>query len=107
MSISDEQIEFALDLFRRVGPLSTRKMMGGLCIYSGGTIFAIIRSDGAILLKGAGDFARWMTAEGWAHWAYVRDNGRTGTMPYWELPEDLLDNPEEASALASRALEYL
>lgn len=107
MSISDEQIEFALDLFRHVGPLSTRKMMGGLCIYASGTIFSLIMSDGLILLKGAGDFADWMTAQGWERWSYERKNGGIAQMPYWALPEDVLDHPEEASALARRALEYL
>ena len=33
MSITAEEIEFALDLFSDLGPLTTRKMMGGLCIY--------------------------------------------------------------------------
>jgi len=45
MSITVEEIEFALDLFSGLGPLTTRKMMGGLCIYLDGTIFAIVHCD--------------------------------------------------------------
>lgn len=107
MSISAEQIEFALDLFRGVGPLSTRKMMGGLCLYSGGTIFVMVRAEGTIMLKGASDFSRWMTEQGWTQWSYVRKDGSPAVMPYWELPDDILDMPEEAAGLARRALEYL
>ena len=50
MAVSDEQIAFVTDLFTDIGPVSTRKMFGGLGIYANGTIFAVLMSDGTLKL---------------------------------------------------------
>lgn len=107
MAISEADIAFALELFEGLGPLTTRKMMGGLCLYSDGTIFAILHSDGSIWLKGAGAMAGRMTAEGWTRWTYSRDGKKEAAMPYWQLPDAALDDPDTACALARDALACL
>ena len=107
MSISDGDIAFALELFEGLGPMTTRKMMGGLCIYSDGTIFAILHSDGSVWLKGAGAFAERVEAEGWDRWTYSRDEGKVTAMPYWRLPDAALDDPSLACNLAQEALSHL
>ena len=107
MSLTAEEIAFATELFSGLGEITTRRMMGGLCLYHQGTIFALMRSDGQILLKGAGDFIPVLEAEGCTRWDYVRDNGRRGTMPYWTLPDAALDDPETACDWARRALAHL
>lgn len=108
MAVSDEQIAQIEDLFEGVGPITTRKMFGGLGIYADGTIFAVLMSDGDLKLKGAGDMADTFDAEGWTRWTYQRDGAdKVTAMPYWSLPDALLDDPEEASARARRALEAL
>ncbi len=108
MAVSDEQIEMVRDLFECVGPITTRKMFGGLGIYHDGTIFAILMSDGQLKLKGAGDMAETFDAEGWERWTYQREGSdKITAMPYWSLPDALLDDPEEASAWARRALAVL
>ncbi len=108
MAVSDAQIAMVEDLFHDIGPLTTRKMFGGLGIYANGTIFAILMSDGVLKLKGAGAMADVFDAEGWTRWTYQRDGAQTVTaMPYWSLPESLLDDPEQASHWARRALDAL
>ena len=108
MAVSEAQIEMVRDLFAGVGPITTRKMFGGLGIYHDGTIFAILMSDGALRLKGAGEMAATFEAEGWERWTYQRDGSDTvAAMPYWSLPDDLLDDPDAASAWARRALDAL
>jgi DNA transformation protein len=107
MSVSDADIAFALELFEGLGALTTRKMMGGLCLYRDGTIFAILQSDGSIWLKGAGRFADRMTAEGWTRWTYSREGKTSTAMPYWQLPDDALDDPDRACDLARSALAEL
>ena len=107
MSIAQADIDFATELFSGLGPLTTRKMMGGLCIYCEGTIFAIIHSDGRIYLKGKGDIIPAMEAEGAVQWTYSRDGQKTTGMPYWTLPEAALDDPELACDWARRALANL
>ncbi len=107
MSLSPEDITFAKELFAGLGGITTRRMMGGLCLYHDGTIFAIMHSDGSILLKGAGDFIGVLEAEGCTRWTYTRDTGKTASMPYWSLPDAALDDPELACDWARRALQHL
>ena len=96
------------DLFAGVGPITTRKMFGGLGIYSEGTIFAVVMSDGTLRLKGAGPMAETFDAEGWERWTYTREGSdKMAAMPYWTVPEALLDDPEAASDWARRALAAL
>jgi len=45
MAVSEADIAFAKELFDGLGTLTSRKMMGGLCLYSDGTIFALLYSD--------------------------------------------------------------
>lgn len=108
MAVSDEQIETIRDLFAGVGPITTRKMFGGLGIYAEGTIFAILMSDGTLRLKGAGDMAQTFDTEGWERWTYTRAGSDKATaMPYWALPDALFDDPDAASDWARRALAAL
>ena len=107
MAVSNEQIAFVQDLFSGLGPVTTRKMFGGLGIYSDGTIFAILMSDGTLKLKGAGHMAERFDAEQWERWSYTRSGDVTSSMPYWTMPETLLDDPEAACEWARRALTAL
>lgn len=107
MSVSDEEIAFAKDLFAGLGEITTRKMMGGLCLYHDGTIFALLHSDGSLWIKGAGDFISWLEDMGCARWSYQREGKKPVAMPYWAMPDSAQDDPEEACALAREALRYL
>lgn len=107
MAVTDEQIAHARDLFAPLGAVSTRKMFGGLGLYFEGTIFAILMSDGTLKLKGAGAMADAFDTEGWNRWTYTRKDGAASSMPYWDLPEDLLDDPDAACDWARRALAAL
>ncbi len=107
MAISDEQIAFVHDLFAEIGPLTTRKMFGGLAIYKDGVIFALGIDDGQLMLKGAGDMPAAYEAEGWARWFYTRLGRSDTAMPYWIMPDSLLDDPEAATDWARRALAAL
>ncbi len=107
MALSGEEIAHALDLFSGLGPLTTRKMFGGLSIYCEGTIFAIVMSDGRILIKGAGPMQARFEAMGLERWAYTRKDGSPTNMPYWHLPDSAQDDADEATALARDALHHL
>ena len=107
MALSNEEIAFALDLFADLGPLSTRKMFGGLSIYCDGVIFAIVMADGRVLLKGQGAMQDRFEAMGLDRWDYVRKDGSPTNMPYWYLPDSALDDAQEATELARAALEHL
>jgi DNA transformation protein len=108
MSVSEADIAFAKELFSDLPNLTSRKMMGGMCLYSEGTIFALLHSDGQIYIKGVGAFIDVLEDMGLTRWTYQRENSdKVTAMPYWKMPEDALDNPDDAAALARRALEHL
>ena len=109
MSVSADEIARAVELFSDLGDLTTRKMMGGLCLYHRGTIFALLMSDGQLFLKGAGAFRDELEAAGCTRWTYENPAAKRKptAMPYWTIPEAALDDPEEAVAWARRALAHL
>jgi len=82
-------------------------MMGGLCLYSDGTIFALLYSDGTLYIKAQGAFIDEVKTLGCTQWTYQREGKKPVAMPYWTLPEACLDDPDEARALARKALSYL
>ena len=98
MSISDSDIAFAREIFASVPALSHRKMFGGICLYSDDTVFALAASDGRLYLKAHDALAE-----------RLKDGGaeQFHSMPYWSLPEDVLDDPEQACDLARDTLETL
>lgn len=102
MSVTDDDIVFVTELFSGVGPLTTRKMMGGVSIYSEGQIFAIMSSEGRIYLKAKDDIAEALAAEGSV---IFEMNGRS--MGYWTLPDAALDDPDLAADWGRRALAAL
>jgi len=107
MSVSRGDIDQAVELFSGLGEITTRKMMGGLCLYHAGTIFAIIGPEGGLYLKGEGAMRARLEEMGCSRWTYTRKDGSVATMGYWSLPDAALDDPDRAVALAREALEYL
>jgi DNA transformation protein len=102
VAVSDDQIAFVRDLFRAIPGVTTRKMFGGLGVYSEGTIFALIGPGDAIMVKARGALADALEAEGSEQfWTY---EGKTVNMPYWTLPDSALDDPDEAADWARRSL---
>ena len=98
MSIADSDIAFARALFEGLPDLSHRKMFGGICLYSDDTVFALASSDGRLYLKAKGDLDERLAADGAEQFH---------SMPYWSVPEDVLDDPEAACDLARDTLQTL
>lgn len=98
MSLSEADAAFAQDLFSDLEDLTSRKMFGGMCLYSRGTVFALIDSAGQLYLKAKDPIAQALRDQGAAQFH---------NMPYWSLPPALLDDPQEACTLARRTLATL
>ncbi len=107
MALGAADIAYIEDLFEDIPALSTRKMFGGLGIYSDGQIFALMRSDGALLLKGAGGMPDIYQKAGWTPWEYKRDSGTTSRMPYWCVPDDVRDDHDTLTDWARKAIAAL
>ncbi len=105
MSVGEAEIAFVKELFDAVGEITTRKMMGGLSIYANGQIFAMMRRDGRLYIKAAGDLAKRLEAAGSILFTYDKKNGTQGHMNYWTLPEAALDDPDAAVEWANASLD--
>jgi DNA transformation protein len=108
LGVAQGDIDRAVELFSALGGITTRRMMGGLCLYHHGTVFAIMMGDGAIFLKGRGAVVADLEAAGATRWSYPREGrDQPVRMAYWTLPEEALDEPELACDWARRALAHL
>lgn len=105
MAVSGADIEFVAELFAGLSPITTRKMMGGLSIYSDGRIFAMLDADARLYVKATGALAKRLDAAGANLFTYTRKDGKQGHINYWTLPDAALDNPEQAVGWAKAALE--
>jgi DNA transformation protein len=102
MSITPDMITLVEELFAPLAPITTRKMMGTLAIYSDGTLFASLDGDGTVFLKAKGAFSETLAALGAKQFQSHR-----GPMGYWSLPNAALDDPELAADWGKRALAAL
>lgn len=83
------------EMFDTLGPVTIKRMFGGKGIYFEGVIFAL-EVDGEILLKGDERTAVAFEAAGSRQWAYD-GKGKPVKMPYWSIPDEALDDPDEMS----------
>jgi DNA transformation protein len=81
------------DMFETLGPVTIKRMFGGKGIYFEGVIFAL-EVDGEILLKGDDRTAPAFEGTGSRQWAYD-GKGKPVKMPYWSIPDDAFDDPDE------------
>jgi DNA transformation protein len=85
------------DLFQSVGPVAIRRMFGGKGIYLDGMIIAIYLRD-ELMLKGDRQAAPLYEAAGSHQWTYTnRKSGKPVSMPYWPIPSEAFDDPDEAA----------
>ena len=82
------------EMFEPLGPVSIRRMFGGKGIYHNGLILAP-EVAGEILLKADAATAPDFKSAGARQWSYESKKGKPVAMPYWSIPDEALDDPEE------------
>ena len=103
MAVSREVTDHVRDLFSGLGPIEIRRMFGSAGVYLGDAMFALITSDGEIYLRGDDNLGAVFEASGAARWVY-RGQKKPVSMPYWQLPEPAMEDPDEALHWARQAL---
>ena len=96
--------EFVAELFAPMGPVSIRRMFGGAGVFRDGLMFALLGDD-TVYLKTDAKLRADLEAEGSAPFLWTKPStGEEIDMGYVSLPSSAMDDPDEASAWARRAL---
>ena len=90
MAVSAELRDYVLDQLRTVAPVTARAMFGGVGIYSRGTFFALIADDVLYFKVDATTRPRYEERGSMAFNPFGK-----GTMGYYALPEDILEDADE------------
>lgn len=91
------------DLLSRIPDISSRPMMSGWCIYSNSVPFAAIIGN-QLYLKAKGEVADKLASQGWEKFEYEKSNGKTVSMNYWLVPDEILDDQEQLGEIAVEVL---
>jgi DNA transformation protein len=85
--------EYVIDLLTPLGNIKSRKMFGGVGFYKDGIFFALIADE--ILYFKVDDATRFKyESYGSKPFSYEGKNKKTIVMSYWEVPADILENPD-------------
>lgn len=104
MPVSNDYIDFARDQLAHFEPLRIKRMFGGAGIYSGEIFFAILVDDALYLKVGDSNRAEY-EQRGLGPFTYETKTGRTGTMSYYPVPPEVLEDPEVLGLWVRGALE--
>jgi DNA transformation protein len=102
MPVSAQYREFVLEQLGRVEPVTARGMFGGVGIYSRGLFFALIADD-TVYLKVDDTNRADFEAAGMGPFRPFGDD--SPPMGYYELPADLLEEPDRLRPWMHKALE--
>ena len=101
MSVSDNYRTYIIEQLGALQALSTRRMFGGIGLYSGDFFFALIDDD--VLFFKVDDANREdYTSRGMK--AFMPIPGQA-SMGYFQVPEDVIEEAEELTRWARRSIE--
>ena len=82
------------EMFQGLGPVTIKRMFGGKGIYHLGRIIAL-EVRGEMLLKADEESAAEFADAGSTQWTYEGKKGNPVKMPYWSIPDDAYDDPDD------------
>lgn len=100
MAVSEEYRLFVLEQLGRVAPITSRRMFGGLGLYSGGLFFALVDDD-VLFFKVDEESRAVFQAAGSRPFEPWEGNVMPG---YWEVPPGVLEDDERLSEYVKSAL---
>ena len=104
MAVTDSFVEFVLEQLEPVGPITPKRMFGGVGLYAGDLFFALIAGD--VLYLKANDSTRGAReAAGGRPFQPYPDRPRgNGTMQYYSVPAAILEDGDEIIAWAKQSV---
>ena len=94
MTASAEYTEYVLEMLEPIGPVRTGRFFGGAGIFSGSVQFAMIMGNSLYLVVNDSTRPKYKRA-GMAPFSYRTRKGRIQVRKYYEVPEDVLTDPEQ------------
>ena len=91
------------DLFAPLGGVSLRRLFGGIGVFKEAIMFGLVADD-VLYLKADDETSGRFAAEDCGPFIYD-GRGKSVAMPYWRLPDRLLDEPDEFAAWARIAFD--
>ena len=96
-------VEHLHEVFNGLGPITARKMFGGWGVYHDGVMFGLVANDELYLKV---DDTNRADFEALGLEAFVYDKqGKQMEMSYYQAPEFIFDDPDEAERWARKAWE--
>ena len=102
MSVSDEFVDYVVEQLSGWGEVSVRRMFGGAGLYREGTMFCVVAEDMAYLKVDDSSREDFLQA-GSAPFEPYPDKIKTTIRTYYEIPAEVLENPDELARWAERS----
>lgn len=103
MSASAEYTEYVLELLEPMGPVRVGRFFGGAGISSGSVQFAMIMGNSLYFVVDDSTRPKYERV-GMSAFSYTTKKGRIQVRKYFELPEDILTDPEQLRVWANESM---
>jgi DNA transformation protein len=102
MAVSDDYRDFVLEQLAKAGRVAPRAMFGGVGLYLDGLFFALIDDDTLYFKADDSSRARYERSESKPFRPFPDRSEQT--MAYWQVPAEVLEDPDELAVWAREAL---
>ena len=102
MAIPQEHLDFIAGQFDAFGPITVKRMFGGAGIFHEGLMIAMVNRDLVLRLKVDEHNQADYEARGMKPFSM---GGKKKGMPYWEVPQDVVENRDQLAAWARKSYE--
>ena len=99
-----EFVQHIADLFAAVGPVQVRRMFRGYGIFREGLMFALVYDETLYLKIDAQNVSHFLNLH-LKPFTYRRQGKIAHLLSYYQAPETVMDNPDEAADWARRSFE--
>jgi DNA transformation protein len=104
MPVTDSFVEFVLEQLDPIGPLTPKRMFGGVGLYAGDLFFALVAGD-VLYLKADDSTRGTFVAAGARPFQPYPDRSRgSGTMQYYSVPAAILEDGDALVVWAKQAI---
>lgn len=102
VSASVEYTEYVLEMLEPIGPVRTGRFFGGVGVLSGSVQFAMVMGNSLYFVVDDSTRPKYEQA-GMAPFSYITKKGRVQVRKYYELPEEVLTDPEQLRLWANES----